>query len=127
MFQPNAMITFKIAKVGGTVTRDKVTGNPVQQTETVTVIASLEAVENANQTTLPGVDETAMFLRGRMVKPRFLTEAMKANKVVDLVLDRGQNTKLKGKFHLMPFTRSRLGLEQMFGDSLQGFFQLGDG
>lgn len=127
MFQPNATLTFKIAKTGGTVKRDPVTGNPIQQMETVVVTASLEAVDNANQTTLPGVDESAMFLRGRMVNPKYLTESMKVHKVVDMVLDRGMNTKLKGKFHLMPFTRSRLGLEQIFGDSLQGFFQLGDG
>lgn len=127
MFQHNATLTFKIAKTGGAVQRDPVTGNPIHVMETIVVKASLEAVDNANQTTLPGVDESAMFLRGRMIEPKYLTEAMKVSKVVDMVLDRGRNTKLKGKFYLMPFTRSRLGLESVFGDSVQGFFQLGDG
>lgn len=127
MFKTNATLTFKIAKTASTVTRDPVTGAPIQQMETMIVEASMEAVKDPNpsQGVLPGVDESALYLEGRLTKPKFLRDAMKVHKVVDMVLDRGRDTKLKGKFYLLPFSSSRLGLESFFGDFLSGYFQVG--
>lgn len=127
MFKSNAILTFKIAKAASIVTRDPVTGAPIQQMETMIVEASMEAVKDPNpsQGVLPGVDESALYLEGRLVKPKFLTDAMKVHKVVDMVLERGRNTKIKGKFYLLPFSSSRLGLEGFWGDFLSGYFQVG--
>lgn len=126
MLKSNAILTFKIAKAASAVTRDPVTGAPIQQVETVVVEASMEAVRDPGKATaLAGVDESALYLEGRLVSPKFLTDAMKVHKVIDMVLDRGRNTKLKGKLYLLPFSSSRLKLEGFWGDFLSGYFQVG--
>lgn len=125
MFQPNATLTFRIAKSGGTVTRDPVTGAPIQQMEIVVVKASMEAVKDPNQTVALGVDSSALYLEGRLVEPKYFTEAMRFHKTVDMTLRRGENTELKGRFYLLPFSGSRLKLEKFFNDFICGYFQLG--
>ena len=125
MFRANATITFKIAQTGGTVTRNPVTGAPIQVMQSITVEASLEEIRKPNEATLPGVDESALYLEGRLTSPKFLTDAMRVGKVVEMTLSRGRDTELKGKFYLLPTSSSRLGLEGVFGDPIKGFFEVG--
>ncbi len=124
MYRANATLTFKIA-IAGAVTRDPVTGTPIQATETVVVQASMEAVSNPNKTVLAGVDESALYLEGRSLSPKYLTSEMRVHKVCDMTLQRGENVELRGKFYLLPFSSSRLALQRFYGDFLNGFFQVG--
>lgn len=123
MFQQNALLTYTTDSDQPTGF-DPVTGAPIFGKTKTEVKASLEEVSRPKQDTLPGVDETSIYLEGRASKPRYLPSEFKTRRFIDLTLDKGEQGHMKGKFYLLPKNRSRLGLESYFGDAIAGFLQV---
>jgi hypothetical protein len=73
---------------------------------------------------MPGVDNTAIHIEGRISNPlRYLTEEIRVQAKIPMVYRRGRTSELRGTFYVLPTLASRLGLESFFGDAISGYLQ----
>jgi len=101
----------------------KVSGMAKEQSIEQVVAASLEESNRPAPENLPGVDRSALFLTGRLVNPATLQPFQPNQTIVPIRYQRGQFSQMSGLFYQIPTTGSRLGLDQFFGDPLQGWLQ----
>lgn len=120
MYIPNATIT---AKISGTTPTgfNPVTGAPIFQETDITAICSLEEGNPPSPESMPGIEETAVYLTGRAVEPTILPDAFIPNQRYDCTVELAAGT-VVGKFYLLPLLRGRLGLESVFGEAIAGWF-----
>lgn len=125
IYQPNATLTFQIPATGAVVF-DPDTGNPIEVTQSFTVTASLEYDNDVKTEARTGVDLSKVYLNGRAVEPRFLPLNLPYNSVASIEMQTGQNKAVRGRFYLLPTTKSRLSLESVFGDAIFGWMEVED-
>lgn len=120
MYKINA--TIKTKKLGSTPTGyDEVTGEAIFTEAMIAVKCSLEQEDSkADISSLPGVDSTSLYLTGRCVSPKSLPKEFTPGEFLEIEYDAPQGKQV-GRFYLLPTIRSRLGLETVFGDAIEGW------
>jgi hypothetical protein len=119
MYIANATITVK-TESSTPSGFDPVTGAPIFLITIATVIASLEEVANPDVPRSPGIEETAIYLEGRALNPAQLPASFVPNRKYSVLLNRAGGT-VEGELYLLPSARSRLGLESVFNDPIEGW------
>lgn len=107
----------------GVTNLTKVNGTPKEQWVDQIVSSSVEESNRPAPEGLPGVDRSAVYLTGRTVNPFALQDWQRVQDIVPMRFKRGQNSELAGLFYMLPTTQSRLGLDSVFGDPIQGWLQ----
>jgi len=102
---------------------DPITNEPIFNTNQSIVEVSLEQSGKLDESVLQGTDETTVYLTGRCINPKTLTDTERKNQKVDCEIQIGNNW-YPGKIELKPAPVSRLGLEKYFGEALHGYFSI---
>lgn len=103
---------------------DPVTGNPVEQTISSMVEASLESpyYRAPSDMNLPGQGNMNIQLSGRCISPKYLPKHL-LYQHLRCDLQRDENHWITGKLRLDSYSSSRFRLERVFGDYIVGTFQ----
>jgi len=120
----NAKLIFQVSPTGSTPDSfDPITGEPIfSSTQEQSIVeASLEQNNNFGQEILKGTDEDKTYLIGRCINPKTLTKNQREKKNIECEIMVGE-TWIKGRLELKTAPISRLGLENYFGERIEGFF-----
>jgi len=120
MFEINASLIAKIQSPTPTG-YNPVTGAPIFDENIISVDLSVEEGKPAEAGLSPGIEESAIYLTGRVGNSGFLPAAFIPNRKYDCVINLSGQT-LSGKFYLLPLLKGRLGLENIFGQPIAGWF-----
>lgn len=114
----NATITYAIASTEPTGFSE-VTGQPIFGTVTGTVTASLEEESDPSVYNLAGVENIVCKLSGKLINPSKMPTGLIAHAYYDIAIDLYGEIKI-GRFYLLPVAVSRLGVDSILGQRIEG-------
>ena len=124
MYQINGRLIFTDSSSNVPTGYDEVTGEPIFSVAESSVEVSIEDAKGWVESLLAGTDEKTSYLMGRCVNPKQLTQSQRRQRRAKIVLNVGDvgvaKDKIVGFVELTPAIQSRLGLDNYFGERIEG-------